>query len=405
MAERTALSKGPRPPKKNNEQAPRGRRTPEEVSSAMNNMAQAMALCGFAAGPNFQCPSCGTVKPKKVVLKRSKDTQGCYITCHACSWHQSAVKLVQEYLNLSYPQAIDVLNGVTDLNLSPERKGALERAAANAASHAIVDGFKAELSARTVALYGEVLSSPHSSLAIAQKYYGQWFISPAAVETLSFRYITNPDALAKDLLEKFGKEVVLASGIASEPSATNAGRPGELQWMFSKNYPVVEPQISPKGLCATMQFRPSQAQKKKIIAHKAGEGKYVPQFMSLRGATQNHLIGINLHHLCSAPPTRVDVVEGAKDVAADMTMGQQAFGLPGTSVLPPRQSIDALRRAGHTLRICMDGDAPGIAAQDKVLKHFIANGFPPERISKHSMPAGKDITDILVDHVKRAQQQ
>jgi hypothetical protein len=247
-----------------------------------------------------------------------------------------------------------------------------------------------------------VLSSKHASLPAAIRYYGQWHITPEAVATLGFVYITEPDELARELVKRFGTELIVASGLARplEPGDRDTTNT-KLRWMFSANYPVVEPQISPKGQCHSMQFRPSNAQKKKVLSHKAGEGKYVPPFMSLRGAGPEHLIGINLEHLCSIPPTRVDIVEGAKDVAADISLGNEAFGLPGTGVLPPKKTVDALRRAKHALRVCMDGDEAGVASQDKVIAHLVANGFPADRITKHRMPVGKDITDILVDRYQR----
>ena len=219
-----------------------------------------------------------------------------------------------------------------------------------------------------------------------------------ALATVGFVYIFDATGLADELLTRFGNELVIASGVAKALEEGDRDRDNTgVRWMFSAKYPVIEPQISPRGACHSMQFRPSNAQKKKVQAHKAGKGPYVPPFMSLRGAGIDHLIGINLDHLCAIGPTRVDIVEGAKDVAADITLGNEAFGMPGTGVLPPKKSVDALNRAGHTLRVCMDGDAAGRAAQDKVLAHFLELGFPAERISKHLMPEGKDIADILVE--------
>jgi hypothetical protein len=403
MAERTALSKGRRPVQAKT--TPKGRlRTQEEVDHAAGELARAMALCGLANGPTLQCPECGTVKDKKVKIRQGKTEKSRYVKCWSCGWRSGATKLVETQLGLTFPQAVDLLNGITHISDDPERQKRLAELAAKAELH-VAQSFQAELSARTVEAYNAVLSSKHASLAAAQRYYGQWHISPEAVATVGFVYITDPGALSRELLARFGAELMVVSGLAVELGPEDRDSTGtKLRWMFSDNYPVVEPQISPKGHCHSMQFRPSNAQKKKILAHKAGEGKYVPQFMSLRGAGQNHRIGINLEHLCKIPATRVDIVEGAKDVAADMTLGNEAFGLPGTGVLPPPQTVDVLRRSGHTLRVCMDGDEAGIASQDKVIAHFIENGFPPDRISKHPMPPGKDVTDILVERYQRNSQ-
>jgi DNA primase len=107
-----------------------------------------------------------------------------------------------------------------------------------------------------------------------------------------------------------------------------------------------------------------------------------------------------LEHLSKIEPTRVDIVEGAKDVAADLSLGNEAYGLPGTGIRPPKQVVESLRKWGHTLRVCMDGDEAGIKSQDEIVAYFIENGFPADRISKHPMPAGQDITDILVARVE-----
>ncbi len=396
--ERTALSKGRRPVKAAPaaKSTPR-RRTDAEIASAKDQLPLAMALCGFVADGELLCPwGCDPAKThKKVKLFTDKK----YVKCHKCKNFESAPDLVSRVLKLSFPAAVDLLNKshVDSSDLSPEQRERVTSAKERAAALG-TNSFKAELSERTVNLYNAVLASRHVSLDKAIEYYGQWHISPAAVATVGFVVITDPAALSAELLERFGRATVIASGIARalEESEGDPNGP-QLRWMFSANYPVVEPQIGPTGNCHSMQFRPSIAQKRKVTAHKAGTGKYVPPFMSLRGATPEHLIGINLEHLASIPPTRVDIVEGAKDVAADLTLGNEAFGMPGTKVLPPRKTVDVLRRSGHTLRVCMDGDQAGIESQDEIIAYFVANGFPPNRIYKYTMPIGKDITDILVD--------
>jgi hypothetical protein len=296
---------------------------------------------------------------------------------------------------------VDLLNGVISTSADPDQR---ERVATEAARAMVSqsDSFKATLSLETVAVYNAVLSSKFVSAKKAAEYYGQWHITPEAVATVGFVYIVKPDELAKELLERFGAPLLISSGIAKELDPDDRDTTGTgLRWMFSANYPVVEPQISPQGRCHSMQFRPSNAQKKKVLAHKAGQGKYTPQFMSLRGASPatGHLIGINLEHLKSIKPCRVDIVEGAKDVAADLSLGNEAYGLPGTGIRPPKQTVAALSKMGHTLRVCMDGDEAGIKSQDEIVAYFIDNGFPADRISKHSMPKGQDITDILVAKV------
>ena len=355
-----------------------------------------MALCGLANGDHLTCPWCGTSKPKKVKLVTDKR----YVKCFKCGEFRGAIKLVQETLGVTFPAAVDLLNGKTPSSGATEtdEHRAKRLAEATARAEALArNSFRAEMNADTVGVYNAVLGSKFVSLKEAQRYYTTWHIAPEAVSTVGFVYITDVDALAKDLVARFGRDIVLSSGIAKELEKGERDQMGlGLRFMFSRNYPVVEPQIGPSGNCMSMQFRPSLAQKAKVTAHKNGQGEYVPPFMSLRGAGPDHLVGIGLDYLCNLAPTRVDIVEGAKDVAADLTLGNAAFGMPGTGVLPPAKSVAALLKAGHSLRICMDGDEAGRAAQQKVYDHFVANGFPKDRLVIHTMPDGQDVADILV---------
>jgi len=388
---RTALSRGRSPRKEEPKESKL--RSDDEIDSASRELARAMALCGLAAGENLQCWECGTIKKKKVVIRADKR----YIKCYRCGAYKGAIKLVQEFVTGgNFGEAVDLLNGNERIKDDPDRAKRLAEMAKKAEEMAS-NSFAATLSPETIAVYNAVLTSEHSSVEEAAKYYGEWYISREAVEKVGFVYITNPDGLARELLSVFGQELIIASGLAAEVEEGGWDPSGlGIRWMFSANYPVVEPQKSPRGACHSMQFRPSKAQKAKVTAHKSGTGKYVPPFMSLRGAGPDHLVGIGLSYLCALAPSRVDIVEGAKDVAADLTLGNNAFGLPGTGVMPPAKSVRALEQAGHRLRVCMDGDEAGIAAQDKVIAHFIENGFPEDRIAKHAMPPGKDVADILV---------
>ena len=372
------------------------RRTQAEIDSASEQLTLAAALCGLVAGDHLTCPWCGTAKAKKVKLVTDKR----YVKCFACGEFRGAIKLVQETLGISFPAAVDLLNGKTPRGSSNEsaEHRAKRLAELSARAEALAqNSFTAVLSNDTVGVYDAVLSSPHVSLAGAQRYYATWHISPEAVATVGFVAITAPAALARELHGRFGAPLLVASGLA------RALDPGDrddlglgLRFMFSARYPIVEPQLSPAGHCHSMQFRPSLEQKAKVDAHKRGEAPYAPAFMSLRGAGPEHLIGIGLDHLCADPPSRVDIVEGAKDVAADLTLGNRAFGMPGTGVLPPARSVQALAKAGHAIRVCLDGDSAGRGAQEKVREHFLAAGFPADRLTIHAMPDGMDVTDVLV---------
>lgn len=371
-------------------------KTEAEIESASRQLPLAAALCGLADGKNLTCPWCGTSKRGTVQLVTS--ATGSYFKCHKCKGFAGATKLVQEVLGVSFPEAVDLLNGKTsDTGESDEHRQQRLSEAAKRAEALAKNSFKAELTEQTVAVYNAILASAHASLPEAVRYYATWHISAEAVATVGFVYITDPDALAKELVSSFGVDGVVKAGVGAPIEDGTTDRLGlGLRFMFSANYPVVEPQIGPSGNCMSMQFRPSAKQKAKIAAHKRGEGPYVPAFMSLRGAGPDHLVGIGLEYLCKLAPSRVDIVEGAKDVAADLTLGNKAFGMPGTGVLPPVKSVKALAKAGHSVRICMDGDEAGRASQKLVYDHFLASGFPEARLSIHEMPVDMDIADILV---------
>ena len=368
-----------------------------EIDSASRQLPLAAALCGLADGKNLTCPWCGTSKRGTVQLVTS--TTGSYFKCHKCKGFAGATKLVQEILGVSFPEAVDLLNGKNPDNTgeTDEHRSQRLAEAAKRAEAMAKNSFKAELSEQTVAVYNAVLASANASLPEAVRYYATWHVSAEAVATVGFVYITEPDALARELVATFSVDTIVKSGVAVPVEEGSIDRLGlGLRFMFSANYPVVEPQIGPSGNCMSMQFRPSAKQKAKISAHKRGGGPYVPAFMSLRGAGADHMVGIGLEYLCKLAPTRVDIVEGAKDVAADLTLGNKAFGMPGTGVLPPAKSVKALAKAGHSLRICMDGDKAGRDSQQMVFNHLVANGFPEARLTIHEMPTDMDIADVLV---------
>jgi hypothetical protein len=388
-------------------------RSKAEIDLANAQIVMAIALGGMAQGDELVCPKCGPEKCRgKVKLVAEKNYFGCY----HCWWFPEAIELLTVSLGLDakrdFLKVVDMLLGADSKahpNETPqERQTRIDEIAARVSAMA-TKAFNAEMSADTVAVYNAVLASEFVSLEQAQRYYATWHISAEAVATIGFVVITDVKGLINSLVKTYGRDLMLRSGLARALEEDERDEFGHrLRFMFSANYPVVEPQIGPSGNCMSMQFRPSMRQKAKIAAHKAGKGDYVPQFMSLRGATSEHLIGVGLDYLVKlvpgsdGKPITVDVVEGAKDVAADLTLGHPAFGMPGTKVLPPARSVRALAKAGHNIRICMDGDEAGQASQQKVYEHFVANGFPADKISIHTMPIGLDIADALVRKFARS---
>jgi 5S rRNA maturation endonuclease (ribonuclease M5) len=264
--------------------------------------------------------------------------------------------------------------------------------------------FQARLDAETVAVYNALLASEHSSVAAAQEAWATWHIDPAVVAEQRSVLVTDPHALGVELLDRFGADLLVDSGIAGrldEKQAKTRDMHGAgIRFMFSEQYPLVEPCIGPSGVALDLRFRAWGKQRDRIAAHKAGNGPYVPAMLSLRGSTPDHLVGYGLERLGQIPATTVYVVEGFKDVLAARTMGAEAFGLPGTGVLPPEKVVRFLADQGHTLLVALDGDEAGVEARAKVIEHLTDNGFPADRLrEKTDMPAGMDVADILAARV------
>jgi 5S rRNA maturation endonuclease (ribonuclease M5) len=152
-----------------------------------------------------------------------------------------------------------------------------------------------------------------------------------------------------------------------------------------------------------MQFRPSFAQRVKVEAHRAwkrehGEGadggpKYVPPFMSPKGARPDTFVGYNLWAIAQMEPgSTVRIVEGCKDTLAFLTKGVAAYGIPGTGVMPPETALEVLRERKVIVRL--DGDKAGNEARQKIVDYLVANGVTAKPAV--NVPEGLDVADLLV---------
>ncbi len=369
-----------------------------EVELAKANITMAFTLAGLNAGDALICPSCSTSKPKKVVARDH------YWKCFRCGEFGSGIELVKTRCDVGFRDAVLLING----KVEPASVGAtapdpemLKRLAAQVASQS----FTARLDGETVAVYNAVLNSKHVSVERAVQAWGTWHIDPMVVAEQRSVFITDPQALGSELLAEFGADLLVDSGIAvrlDEKQAKIRDLHGAgIRFMFSAHYPIVEPCLGKTGDAMELKFRAWGKQRDRIAAHKAGKGPYVPAMLSLKGATPAHLVGYGLERLGQIEPTTVYVVEGFKDVLASRTMGAEAFGLPGTGVLPPEKVVRFLNATGHTLLVALDGDEAGVEARAKVIEHFKALGFPADRLrEKTDMPAGMDVADILAARVE-----
>lgn len=256
-------------------------------------------------------------------------------------------------------------------------------------------------------VYGAILEiAGEEGRRAACEYYGRWYISADAVLESRAAVVLDTAAMEKDLVARFGMERLHACGLVVKTQKS-----GKDYFLLNRDYPVVEPHITPAGKVVGMQFRPSNEQLKKVEAHKAWtaakergdtsvpEAKYVPKFMSLSGVDADQsLIGFGLHRLWQAPPgTIFRVVEGFKDYLAARTMGHEAFGIPGTSSTLSEPVLQLLRK--HRIAVALDGDAAGVEAQNKWVAQLREKGVKARPMP---MPEGMDVADILVARHTRA---
>jgi hypothetical protein len=340
----------------------------EDIEQALCELETAFALIGCVAGNSFACPVCGEQRRGKVVLRPTKRYWKCYVcgTYPDDPRYLNAIELVQNRCSVPFPKAVNILLGRND---GPVPAAKVAELVANAR---VDDGFSAATEDWVWELYTSVVDSPHVSSERAAAYYAARHIDAVSVAKMRFGYITDPEALRVDLLAEFGADKLVASGLAVD------GDKG-LRLLCGWNYPVVEPAIDHKGRVRNLQFRPSERQKAKIIAHKRGDGPYVPPFMSIKGAGPRHLIGIGLHLLADGPGRTVMVVEGAADAAAAYTLGAQGvYAMPGTNVLPPAGVVRFLAQRGHRVVVALDGDDAGTKARPVVAEHFRVNGYAEE---------------------------
>jgi len=370
-----------------------GRITDADKAEARQAFDRVFALLGLAGEGRLICPDCGTVKAKKVYIKTGPSGLS-FWHCYACGsgsfahaeGGNKAEDAIAFYRRMTGSGFVEAVNAI--LGRSPAAKALLE----NAPVVKAVDSFAAEMD---LEVYDAVIAA--CNLKVAQDYWSTWHISAEAVATVGSRMATNPQGLAKHLLAKFGKQRLLACGLMTITSKGNE------YFLLNDDYPVIEPQFGADGRLHAMQFRPSPAQRLKVEAHKSwkrqhgenatGGPKYVPPFMSPKGARPETFVGYNLLAISKMPSgTTVRVVEGCKDTLAYVTKGVAAYGIPGTGVMPPPDALKVLRNMKVIVRL--DGDEAGNKARQKVVDYLLGNGVAAKPDA--NVPPGVDVADLLV---------
>jgi hypothetical protein len=384
----------------------------EEKEAARNQMPKAFAILGLHGQNGPVCPSCGQDKKGKVKLH--DDGWKCFTDQRhepraSGSLYCDSIDLLRD-AGYSFRDAINVLldRPVGDTSLAKRAHSAPDPSTLRTPEfRAVVDS----------EVYASVMLSPHVSLEAAQSFYGTWHISEKAVEEAGARYITDADALHAQLTEQFGIERLVLAGIIAPKDPDKPTEGG--YFLLNKNYPVIEPHVSPLGVVVGMQFRASHLVAKRIKAYPSAKDsyetalaawvesgkdaarfpqkapRYEPKFLSLRGAGPDSWVGCGLYRIGRlSSPTQIYVVEGFKDLLATRTMGREAYAIPGVSGQPPQRVMEYLKKKKHVLRICMDADDAGRSGAQTMLALAKAHEIPVD--IKEGIPEGMDVTDVLV---------
>lgn len=389
-----------------------GKFTDEDMTRARESMPRAFAILGLV-GPNGPiCPICGQSKKGKVKLhpngwkcftdqNHPPRTNG--------SLYCDSIELLRE-AGYSFRDAVNVLidRPVGDRELAQRvRKAPDPSTLVGPEFRAVVDS----------EVYARIMLSEHVSLAKAQEFYGVWHISGHAVEEAGARYVLDAEALYEELKTEYGIERLVKAGLIVPKDLDHPEAGGF--FLIGRNYPVIEPHVTPTGVVVGMQFRASHATAKRVkeypakkaaydealarwnANHESTEGfsvkapRYEPKFLSLRGAGPDSLVGCGLYRVGRlGHPTQIYVVEGFKDMLAARTMGREAYAIPGVSGMPPEKVLAFFKQKRHVLRVTMDADAAGRGGAETLLRILAEHGISADQ--KQDIPEGMDVTDVLV---------
>jgi len=379
----------------------------EDKNSARKKLRLGFQVANLIVDGKAICPLCGENRKGKFVLK--EDNTNPYWKCYHCSNYGDVFKAM-ESMGIKFSDALNILLGKS----STFDITALEIKIANIE---IKETFTAKVDFE---VYDYILSK--GDLATAQEYYGQWHISPAVVEMQKARYLLEPMKLENELLVKFSRERLLEAGVLM------LDKNNKDMFLFSTNYPVIEPHLSPNGHVVGMQFRPSFKQLLKVSNHKkfkkiwgslvdadgnkidakdawkkaylenadlAGEYvPYVPPFMSIRGAGPDSLVGCGLSEIKKLDPgSKIYIVEGFKDLLASNTMSTNAYAIPGTGVMPSKKVCNLLKN--FKVIIMLDGDEAGSKGRSNLKSHLIENGVEASVLK--NIRENMDVADLLVE--------
>jgi 5S rRNA maturation endonuclease (ribonuclease M5) len=381
----------------------------EDKNKARKKLRLGFQVANLIVDGKAICPLCGENRKGKFILK--EENVNPYWKCYHCSNYGDVFKAM-EAMGIKFSDAIAILIGKS----SEFDIASLEIKIANIE---IKESFTAKVDFE---IYDYILEK--ADLVKAQEYYGQWHISPDVVEKQKARYILDAKKLENELLVKFGRERLLEAGVLM------VDKNSKDLFLFSSNYPVIEPHLSPSGHVVGMQFRPSFKYLIKVSNHKkfkklwggqfdaqgnkieakeawkkaylenpelAGEYiPYIPPFMSIRGAGPDSLVGCGLSEIKRLTEGgKIYIVEGFKDLLASNTMKTNAYAIPGTGVMPSKKVCSLLKN--YKVIIMLDGDEAGSKGRTNLKSHLIENGVDVKRLISTPKDEKEPNEEILDD--------
>lgn len=333
------------------------------LTKTRDSTLKAMVILGFFEGGSVTCPKCKKPDvPYPGKFKIHEDGGWKHFSSEACSG--DAIEVLRQN-GYRFRDALSALTGRTDVEIPDVPPPFV-------ATHDI------EVYQRLIDLANQV-----GGQKAAVDFYGQFFIDENVVKQSKATYITKPYEIQKELLRRFGKERLIASGLFIEGKSGPRMLPG-------KDFPIIEPHLDVWGRVWYMQFRAGPEQYRKYLEHKKGLRSYEQKFLSLRGARRETQIGVGLE-LLRTEPTKLVIVEGFKDALAARTMGVMSYGIPGVDFRPPDHICQLLKR--HKVIVSLDGDEAGREHGPKLVEYLSKKGVES---SLHLLPAGEDVTDRLV---------
>ena len=381
----------PRPTPTPTDQAARPSRITEadkQATKSADALQLALAYSNRIGDGQVQCPGCNEWAVLEKKFKIFPD--GGYKHYGSSGCHGDAITvLTADPLRLNFIDAVCLLVGKPTRAKVDRPRGDLPTLT--------VSSFKATVD---VEVYNGVLAYGRrafdgAGVKAAQEFYAQWHIDPEVVARSGAVYITDPKHFAAQILDRFGRDRLVACGLFKENDK------GEAYSLVSRKWPLVEPHRHPgTGDVLNMQFRASNEQYAKYLAHKAGELPYDgnQKFINLRGIPDNAYIGAGLDEIEKLPPgSTVYIVEGFKDRLASETTGAHSYGVPGVDFRPPKKICDLLAR--HRVIVTFDGDDAGakgmfgtVEVSDESGETVVGKDGKPLRLPNHNVPPHLTVT-------------